>query len=107
LLQISEKGNFKVLPEIGFYKTAPSFNTYLQAKWEKTGGVLPNSSFSLKYYKRLRTDFNYHKIAFYNIKTSIRSLDLNYLQKTKLMLLSFYYLGLHFFHLIIRYKWKF
>lgn len=106
LLQVMEKGNFKVLPDVGFYKNPPSYQTYLQARWEKSGGKLPNSSFTYKYYKGLKLNFFYHLAAFDNIRKAIRSLDLKNAEKNYLIFLSFFYLAKHFFYFIIRYKPK-
>ena len=40
LLRMAEKGHFIVIPEVGFLKCTRLY-TYLQARWEKEGGVLP------------------------------------------------------------------
>ena len=104
LLQVAEQGNFKVLPDIEFYKNPPSYQTYLQAKWEKTGGKLPGSSGTLEHFKNLKQIFFYHLTAFKNIKDSLRSLNLTLMQRALLISKSFYALSIHFIYIIIRYK---
>ena len=106
LLQLAEKGNFKVIPGVGFYKKPPFYQTYLQAKWEKQGGWLPMSSFTLKYYKGLKSNFYYHLAASVNIRKAIQSLDLKNGQKRLQICLSSFYLAKHFFSFITRYKQK-
>jgi glycosyltransferase involved in cell wall biosynthesis len=103
LLQVIEQGNLKVLPQVSFYKKVP-YEVYLQAKWEKTGGVLPNSSVSLSYYSGLKSNFFYHHTAYRNIRMSVKTLDLSYLQRKRTLFLTFYYLAVHLFYFVIRFK---
>jgi glycosyltransferase involved in cell wall biosynthesis len=104
LLQVAEQGNFKVLPDIEFYKNPPSYQTYLQAKWEKTGGNLPLVPGTVAYNKNLKPIFFYHFTAFKNIRDSINTLNLTALQRAELISRSFYSLSMHFVYMVIRYK---
>lgn len=103
LLQIASKGNWKVLSEVGFYKQTNQI-TYRQASWEKQGGILPDSSFSISYYKSLKSSYTYHKIALANIRKAIKSLDLGKKDALFLYSLSYFYIYRHLLFFIIRYK---
>ncbi len=108
MLQIMQYGNWKVIPEVGFYKKT-NHNTYMQTKWENYGGKLPKTFISLK--NALKSfvinnlgSLRYHWTAFYNIKYAINSVNLSFLYKTNLIIFSKWLLFVHFLSLLIGYK---
>jgi len=108
MLQIMQYGNWKVIPEVGFYKKT-NHNTYMQAKWENYGGKLPKTFISLKIALKSFVINNlgslrYHWTAFYNIKYAINSLNLSFLYKMDLIIFSKWLLFVHFLSLLIGYK---
>lgn len=101
LLQIAEKGNWRVLPEIGFLKkTVPS--TYRQARWEMEGGFLDRSLKST--WLSLRNTTKYHRIALDNIKTAIDTLNLSIRDQLSLKSWAGYLIWKHWFFLLIGFK---
>jgi glycosyltransferase involved in cell wall biosynthesis len=106
MLQIVQYGNWKVIPDIGFYKRT-TIETYSQAKWEMCGGRLFHSKNSIMaYFIRSFYSFKYHSIAFRNIITSINSLTLTIKYKLLLKIFVTKILSIHLFWLLIRYKPK-
>lgn len=108
MLQIIQHGNWKVLPEIGFYKKTIR-DTYMYVKWENYGGRLPVKYKSFKNalktfaLKNLR-HFRYHWRTFCNIKRAINSLNCSFFLKIDLILFSLHGLFIHFLSLLIGYK---
>lgn len=105
LLKIAFQGNWKVLPKIGFYKKTNPV-TYRQARWEKTGGWLPNSSYNFSHIKSLKSTYKYHQEALSHIIKSIDSIELEKDKKIKLRKLANWLIWKHFMYLAIRYKPK-
>ena len=103
LLQIAEKGNWRVLPEIGFIKKT-SLPTYRQARWEMTGGFVPHSSrISLRSIKELT---RYHREALDNINSAIAQVNINEKERCSLLSLARNLIWKHWLWLIIGYKPK-
>lgn len=101
LLQATAKGNWRVLPKVGYFKrTIPS--TYQQARWEMTGGVLTRSLksalFSLRYSTR------YHRLALHNIKAAIDTLSFSITDRIALKSLAGRLIWKHWLFLLIGYK---
>ncbi len=104
-IQIAEKGNWLVIPKIGYFKKT-TIKSYNQAKWENEGGKLPDSSFSIKYYKSLWQIFIYHKVALDNILKSITLLAVDKIRKCKLSKIAKEIIWNHFICFVIQYKRK-
>ena len=101
LLRIAEKGNWRILPEVGFFKkTVPS--TYRQARWEMTGGFLARSLKST--WVSLRYSTRYHRLALDNIKTAIDTLNLCIADQVALKSLVGRLIWKHWFFLLIGFK---
>lgn len=105
LIKIALQGNWKVLPQIGFYKKTNPI-TYRQARWEKTGGWLPDSFYNFKHIMSLKHIYKYHKEALRYIKKSIDSIKLENNNKLKLVKLAKRLIWKHFIYIVIRYKPK-
>jgi len=102
LMQVAARGDWIVLPEVGIEKQT-RFATYLQARWEKLGGILPKecrvasvrSAFSL---------YKYHAEALAEIKHSIECLPIARAEKRQLKAQAARNLRRHFFRLVIGQK---
>ena len=104
LLQVAEKGQFLVLPKVGFHKKTVA-QTYRQAKWEKQGGALPDSSFTLGYYRSLRSNLSYHRTALTFITRSIsESLTISNAEKERLSKVAKRSIQKHFRTFVFRWK---
>jgi hypothetical protein len=80
LLYISLKGQWRVLPQIGFFKQTNDL-TYQQAKWEYVGGKLPNSEGGIN----LSATYHYHEIALMDITTVINAMNIDDNSKNKII----------------------
>ena len=110
LFQMVQRGNWRILPKVGFYKRT-SCSTYQQARWEKQGGALRHFTilpFSIikDYFLNVKYSFKYHKLALKNIQYSIETLNLNYRERTSLKILAQKLIWKHFAQLVIGYKGK-
>ncbi len=101
-LFVIQNGNWKVLPEVGFYKQAIR-TIYEGAKWEKKGGRLPNSG-SLSFYIGLKSSILYHLNATKAINQIIKILQISKFQRTTLKVLNLYHMIKHLCNLILRIK---
>lgn len=101
-LFVMERGNWLVIPKVGFYKNITKA-TYEQAKWEKVGGRLPNSK-GIGYFRSLPGILKYHLLAKHDIFSAIDNLRISSGQKLKLKLTSIYILAKHYCAFVIRYK---
>lgn len=99
-LFVIQKGNWLVIPQIGFHKKTDC-KTYEQAKWEKCGGVLPNSN-GFQFYLTLPSKLKYHISALKDIKSIISVLDVD--NKHKLMQLAEKLMSQHYWFLVKRYR---
>jgi glycosyltransferase involved in cell wall biosynthesis len=103
LMQIAEKGNWRVLPEIGFYKKTVH-STYLQACWEMSGGGLPRS---LRVPAQAMPSLtSYHRVALENIIKAINTLNINANERGLLRQLATKLIWRHWFWLLLGYKPK-
>ena len=71
-VKVAESGNWKVLPEVLFYKEAPHA-TYLRARWEMVGGIGPRKTW--RYPFSMIKSASYHWIAYRAIRESIAQLS--------------------------------
>jgi len=99
------KGQFRVLPSIGFYKKTNNL-TYAQAKWEKQGGKLPNSK-GIRYFKSLPKILHYHMFALKDIADTIDLLSIDQTIKHSLKIKARDNIIKHFTYFITRQKPKF
>jgi glycosyltransferase involved in cell wall biosynthesis len=99
-LVIIERGNWRVIPWVGFYKktTAP---VYVQARWELTGGFLAGNGFK-RIPGQLKSDLFYHYHSLKDIAWAITLLHIR--NKGKLFLVALWLLGKHFIFLTLHYK---
>ncbi len=104
LMQMAEQGNFRVLPSVAFNKKSPSYQTYLQAKWEKVGGRLPNQAKGDNYINKLKFIFFYHLTVFRNTKKIIVDTNISACQKTVLNFWSAIYLSKHACNIALGFK---
>jgi hypothetical protein len=100
LLQLSCQGNWKVLPEIGFYKQAHQ-RAYMQARWEKMGGILPLLPHKLT---GMKMYYGYHRVALRNIEATLQTLDVNKSERTSLLLSARIAIWGHLFQYLSRFK---
>ena len=111
LLQVSQIGNWKVLPKVGFYKRT-ILPTYIQARWEMEGGWLnktlrDNSTRKPhRFIFRLLELIPYHQIVLRDIKKALDGLDVNVWRKIKLKMLAQYLIGKHLLQLSWGFKRK-
>ncbi len=104
MLQVMQYGNWKVIPEVGFYKKT-NITTYTSAKWEMHGGRLPKRFFSFRSFCRsARYSLRYHWIALLNIKYSISTLNINNLDKLFLNIVACWRIIAHFLSLSLGFK---
>ncbi len=101
-LFVIQNGNWKVFPEVGFYKQAIR-TIYEGAKWEKMGGKLPNSG-SLSFYLGLKASILYHLNATKAINQIINMLQISKFQRTTLKVLNLCHMIKHLCNLILRIK---
>lgn len=99
-IYVMQKGNWKVIPKICFYKRTNE-NVYIQAKWEKEGGRLPRTHRITSISKFLKIYF-YHFHALNEIFLVINQLNLSWYEKGKLKFYSFFQIGFsHFIFILI------
>jgi len=79
LLFLSNKGQFRVLPSVKFFKKTVK-STYLQAKWEKSILGLPPPNVE-EAFKSIESFFNYHILAINDVINCVDKLDLSTSQK--------------------------
>ncbi|HLP80915.1 MAG TPA: hypothetical protein VK141_02840 [Nitrosomonas sp.] len=103
LLQVAEKGNWRVLPQAGLLKKT-THSTYLQARWEMSGSVLPRS---LRVPRQSVSSFTkYHRIALENIIAAVKTLNINANDRKLLQALATKLIWRHWFWILIGYKPK-
>jgi glycosyltransferase involved in cell wall biosynthesis len=111
LLQIIQRGNWQVLPRVGFHKRTV-LPTYKQARWERQGGYLKDASYSngaknlLRGLINLRQSWPYHQLAIQNIRRAIDTLMINRWQRTQLKIFAGYVIWGHLIQLSMGYKRK-
>ncbi len=98
------KGQWRVLPEVGFYKRT-SETTYAQARWEMEGGRLPNAK-GIGYYKRLPCILKNHRLALKDITDIIDMLNIDKTIKQAIKLKAKANIIKHFIYFITRRKAK-
>jgi hypothetical protein len=101
LLQVAEKGNWRVLPREGLLKKT-IHSTYLQARWEMTGGFLPRS---LRGPRQSVSSFTkYRRIALKNIVAAVKTLNISTNDRKLLQTLATKLIWRHWFWILIGYK---
>lgn len=98
------KGQWGVLPQIGFYKRTNNL-TYAQAKWEKQGGKLPNSK-GIRYFIQLFKILHYHRSAIKDMTDTIDLLSIDQTIKRSLKIKARNNIIKHFTYFITRQKPK-
>ena len=100
-LQVACQGNWKVLPEVGFFKQAHRA-TYKQARWEKQGGIL----WRIPTIAETKRVLSYHRAAIENIEITLASLPIA--ESDRILLKKFAQKAIwrHFFALTFRFKGK-
>lgn len=111
LLYITQQGNWRVLPEIGFYKRT-TLGTYTQAQWEIKGGYLDSFTKS-SLFKRIQQSlpvvvqiFKYHRNAIYFTFKVIDNLNISPQERIQIKNFASTLSWKHFFQLLFRYKKK-
>jgi glycosyltransferase involved in cell wall biosynthesis len=102
LMLVIEQGNFIVLPKIGLYKQTKK-TTYIQAKWEVSGGFLPDISIR-EYIVKFYGDLIHHLNAYYGILEAISLLQIKY--PFRIFFITSWEMWKHFIFLTLRYKPK-
>jgi glycosyltransferase involved in cell wall biosynthesis len=103
ILQLAQRGNFRVIPEIGFHKRARS-QTCDQARWEQVGGFLPLEGGLKSHFRSIPSLVGYHCRALAEINEAIGFLDITGREKAKLRMLVKICLWKHFLELVVRLK---
>ena len=101
-LQVIAHGNWRVVPEFLFYKHT-NVATWVQAKWEMEGGVLPVGSLR-SYVGLFFYSLKYHLLAVRDIARAIKMLKLRVMPRIILQCKSLLRLWIHFLFLNIHYK---
>jgi glycosyltransferase domain-containing protein len=99
-LLVTEKGNWRVIPHIGYFKKTIE-PVYIQARWEMTGGFLAWPGL-MRFFGQLKADFFYHYHALTDIYRAISLLHIR--NKGKIFLFAFWSFGKHFILLTLHYK---
>jgi glycosyltransferase involved in cell wall biosynthesis len=103
LLQLAQKGDFQVIPEVGFRKRAGK-PTCDQARWEEIGGFLPLVGNVTSHIRSVPALAKYHRMAQTEIYQAIEFLDISESEKVRLRRLVAYRLWKHFCQLVVRRK---
>lgn len=104
ILQLSNIGNWRVIPKIGLYK-AVKRSTYNNLKWEVVGGTHPRILTTYKEFIICQIfSIRYHLKALRDIYFSINTLNLSHCETWKLYNLVGCKLFLHFLALFVGYK---
>jgi glycosyltransferase involved in cell wall biosynthesis len=103
ILQLAQRGDFRVIPEVGFRKRARS-QTCDQARWEQVGGFLPLESGLTSHLRSIPSLVGYHRRALTDINEAIGFLDIAEHEKAKLRMLVKIGLWKHFLELVVRLK---
>jgi len=101
---VASKGNWKILPEVLFYKET-NIATYIQARWEVIGGVLVFGGVR-RFLSSIVYGVKYHLLAYIDITRSIRNLEIPITSRIKLYCWSCALLISHFFLSLFHYKKK-
>ncbi|APO51719.1 glycosyltransferase family 2 protein [Bradyrhizobium sp. YCK136] len=97
------RGDIRVIPEIGFYKTAPR-TVCEQARWEQVGGRLPNWRGWQNYIRDCRSLHRYHKMVMHENFAAIDALGLESRTTGQLRKFAAYCLFRH--ELLLALRWK-
>lgn len=101
LLQVAEKGNWRVLPKAGFYKKT-IHSTYCQARWEMEGGFLPSP---LRVPLQALSSFTkYHQVALKNIIQAVSTLNISTNERRSLKKLATILIWRHWLCFLLGYK---
>ena len=104
LILVASKGDIRVLPDIGLYKTA-SKNVCEQAKWEQAGGWLPNNWRGWKnHLADCKTLHRYHGMVMQEDFAAIDALGLDEQSARRLRTCAAYFLRKH--QLLLAMRWK-
>ncbi len=106
LLQIIRQGNWKVLPETGFYKKI-RLSSYTRARWEMEGGSLDVVATEKGLIRRIRqfaSRLTYHECAIKNILQAINTLEISRYHRARLKLLAQQIIWKHLIQLSLGYK---
>jgi glycosyltransferase involved in cell wall biosynthesis len=96
-------GDIRVIPEIGFYKTAPR-SVCEQARWEQEGGRLANWRGWRSYFTDCRSLHQYHNMVMHESFVAIDALGCDIQTARQLRTLAAYCLLKHEFLLALRWK---
>lgn len=99
-LIVMKHGNWRVIPQVGLFKKTNT-RTYEQAKWEKRGGMLPNSS-GFSFYRRIPNTMKYHWTVLKEIETTIDFVEVDY--NNHLKKLARKSISKHFYSILMRHK---
>jgi glycosyltransferase involved in cell wall biosynthesis len=103
ILQLAQRGDFRVIPEVGFYKRARRL-TCDQARWEQMGGFLPLESDLRSHLRSIPALAGYHRQAQGEIDKAVGLLGISEHEKAKLRMLVRIHLWKHFLQLVVRLK---
>lgn len=103
LVLLAFRGNIRVLPQIGMYKSAPR-SVCEQAKWEQVGGRLPNWPGWQAYLKTLISLRRYHALVATEANSAIQSLECSAAIKRELSQFSKLCLLRHELFMALRWK---
>jgi hypothetical protein len=103
ILQLAQRGEFRVIAEVGFRKRARS-RTCDQARWEQVGGFLPLEGGLGWHLRSIPSLGGYHRRALAEINEAIGFLDITEQEKAKLRTLVRIRLWKHFLQLVVRLK---
>jgi glycosyltransferase involved in cell wall biosynthesis len=103
ILQLAQRGDFRVIPEVGFYKRARR-QTCDQARWEHVGGFLPLEGHLKSHIRSIPSLAGYHRRVQIEINAAVRLLNISEHEKAKLRMLIRILLWKHFLQLVVRLK---
>jgi len=103
IVQLAVRGDFRVIPEVGFHKRARRL-TCDQACWEQVGGFLPLESDLKSHIRSIPSLAGYHRRVQVEIDEAIRYLGISDQEKAKLRMLVRIHLWKHWFQLVVRLK---
>jgi Glycosyl transferase family 2 len=103
ILQLAQRGDFRVIPEVGFRKRARS-QTCEQARWEQVGGFLPLEGGLKSHLRSIPSLGGYHRRALAEINEATELLDITKQEKAKLRMLVRIRVWKHFLELVVRLK---
>jgi glycosyltransferase involved in cell wall biosynthesis len=103
ILQLAQRGHFRVIPEVGFRKRARRL-TCDQARWEQIGGFLPLEGSLKSHIRSIPSLARYHRRVQVETDHAIALLGISEPEKAKLRGLVGIRLWKHFLQLVVRLK---